>query len=157
MVAIAIVADRTLKQIQSSSAALRSELLLREGLLDRLRLDLYRSSIDIHDYLIEPDPAQARRRRRELERLRNETTAVLSDYRHGLPDEEAAPVAELEQDMVEYWKALQPIFRAGIRRRCANRETPTCAAKFCRGISNCSGSRAGSRKDRRKISRCCGQ
>ncbi len=111
MVAIAIVADRTLKQIQASSAALRSELLLREGLLDRLRLDLYRSSIDIHDYLIDPDPAQARRRRRELERLRNETTAVLNDYRKGLPDEEAAPVAELDQDMVEYWKALQPVFR----------------------------------------------
>jgi len=111
MVAIAIVADRTLKQIQASSAALRSELLLREGLLDRLRLDLYRSSIDIHDYLIDPDPAQARRRRRELERLRNETTAVLNEYRQGLPGEEAAPVAELEQDMSEYWRALQPIFR----------------------------------------------
>jgi signal transduction histidine kinase len=111
MVAIAIVADRTLKQIQASSATLRSELLLREGLLDRLRLDLYRSSIDIHDYLIDSDPAQARRRRRELERLRNETTAVLNQYKQGLPDLEAAPVAELEQDMAQYWRALQPIFR----------------------------------------------
>ena len=44
MVAIAIVADRTLKQIQAGSAALRSELLLRRGLIDRLRLGLYRSS-----------------------------------------------------------------------------------------------------------------
>jgi signal transduction histidine kinase len=111
MVAIAIVADRTLKQIQAGSAALRSELLLREGLLDRLRLGLYRSSIEIHDYLIDPDPGQARRRRRELERLRSETTEVLNQYREGLPDEEAAPVGELEKDLVEYWRALQPIFR----------------------------------------------
>jgi signal transduction histidine kinase len=110
MVASAIVADRTLKQIEANTAVLRNELLRREGLLDRLRLGLYHSSIDIHDYLIEPDAAQTRRRRRDLERLRNETTATLRQFEEGLAPEDSGPVRELDQDLAEYWRALQPIF-----------------------------------------------
>jgi len=89
MVVIAINANRTLKQIETSNAALRQELLGRERLLHRLRLDLYRSSIVIRDYLLDPEPSQADRRRRDLEGIRNEIDAVLGQYKGSLTREES--------------------------------------------------------------------
>lgn len=109
MVAIAIVADRTLKQIETSNAALRTELLRREALLDRLRLGLYRSSIEIHDYLIDPDPAQVLRRRGALERLRSDTTGFLRQFEQGVGPDNRAAVHELESDLADYWRALRPV------------------------------------------------
>jgi hypothetical protein len=57
MILVAVSANRALNRIEDSSRQIRRGFLERDDLLDRLRANLYRSSIDIRDYLLHADPA----------------------------------------------------------------------------------------------------
>src|ERR1700689_5469984 len=66
-------AGRALDHIQMATATIRKEIVRRDDLLDGIRTDLFRSNIDIRDYLTERDPQQAAAQQIDLERRRDET------------------------------------------------------------------------------------
>src|ERR1700726_1105247 len=72
MIVIASSANRALERSEASNVSIRQEFLQRDAVLDRLRSDLYRSSIDVRDYLLNTDPQLAERRRAEVLKTENE-------------------------------------------------------------------------------------
>jgi signal transduction histidine kinase len=109
MIVIAYSANRALERIEASNVSIRQELLQRDAILDRLRSDLYRSSIDVRDYLLNTDPQLAERRRAEVLKTENEMAAALQQYRKRLPPEESAAVDELRRDLNSYFSAVEPV------------------------------------------------
>src|SRR5580693_4293697 len=98
MILVAVNANRALDRIEASSGQIRRGFLRRDELLDRLRANLYRSSIDLRDYLLHADPQLADRRRAEIQRTQEEVTADLREYRQGAPPTEGSAVDELRRD-----------------------------------------------------------
>src|SRR5579872_2260703 len=80
MVLIASSASRALGRIESSNAQIRQGFLQRDELLNRLRNELYRSSIDVRDYLMHADPQLAELRRAEIQRTQREMDAAIEQY-----------------------------------------------------------------------------
>jgi hypothetical protein len=119
MIVIATSANRTLERIEASNVGIRQEFLQRDAILDRLRSDLYRSSIDVRDYLLNTDPQLAERRRAEVLKTENEMAAALQQYRKNLPPEESAAVDELLRDLNSYFSAVAPVLHwdAEMRRK----------------------------------------
>jgi len=109
MILVAVNASRALNRIETSSAEIRRGFLRRDDLLNRLRADLYRSSIDLRDYLLHADPNLADTRRAEIERTAQEVSADLRDYRHDAPPTEAAAVDELQRDVDIYFSLVAPV------------------------------------------------
>jgi len=109
MILVAVNASRALNRIETSSAEIRRGFLRRDDLLNRLRADLYRPSIDLRDYLLHADPNLADTRRAEIERTAQEVSADLRDYRHDAPPTEAAAVDELQRDVDIYFSLVAPV------------------------------------------------
>jgi signal transduction histidine kinase len=109
MMVIASSANRALERTEASNVGIRQEFLQRDAILDRLRSDLYRSSIDVRDYLLNTDPQLAERRRAEVLKTENEMAAALQQYRKNLPPEESAAVDELLRDLNLYFSAVEPV------------------------------------------------
>ena len=83
--------------------------LQRDELLNRLRAALYRSGIDLRDYLMHTDPERAEQRRSEILQSQQEIDAALRQYRRDLPPEEAGPVDELQRDVAGYFELITPV------------------------------------------------
>src|SRR5580704_1334197 len=81
MILVAVSANRALNRIEESSRLIRHGFLERDDLLDRLRANLYRSSIDLRDYLLHADPQLADTRRAEIQHTAQEIAAGLQRYR----------------------------------------------------------------------------
>src|ERR1700722_10653632 len=96
MLLVAVNANRALNRIEASSAQIRRGFLRRDELLDRLRANLYRSSIDLRDFLLHADPQLADTRRAEIQHTQQEISSDLHDYLHDTPPSEAAAVGELQ-------------------------------------------------------------
>ena len=111
MMVIASSANRTLARIETGNVAIRQEFLERDHLLARLRSDLYRSSLDVRDYLLNTDPGLAEQRRLEVLKTETQMDAALERYRSNLPDEEVAAVEELQRDLRLYYAAVAPVLR----------------------------------------------
>lgn len=109
MVLIASNASRALGRIEASNAQIRQGFLQRDELLNRLRSELYRSGIDVRDYLMHADPKLAELRRTEIERTQKEMDAAIEQYRKDRPPEEAAAVDELRRDLNEYFSLVEPV------------------------------------------------
>jgi signal transduction histidine kinase len=109
MVLIASNASRALGRIEASNAQIRQGFLERDELLNRLRSELYRSGMDVRDYLIHADPQLAELRRAEVQRTQKEMDAAIEQYRKDRPPEEAAPVDELRRDLDEYFSLVEPV------------------------------------------------
>src|SRR6202050_2223595 len=103
MILVAVNASRALNRIEASSAQIRRGFLRRDELLDRLRANLYRSSIDLRDYLLHADPQLAERRLAEIQHTQQEVTADLREYRQGAPATEVPAVDELRRDVEIYF------------------------------------------------------
>ncbi len=56
MIVIASSANRAVARIETGNVAIRRQFLERDHLLAHLRSDLYRSSLDVRDYLLNTDP-----------------------------------------------------------------------------------------------------
>jgi signal transduction histidine kinase len=108
MILVASNADRALKRVEETNTEIRRGFLRRDDALNRLRSDLYRSGVEIRDYLLHADPAVAERRRGDLERTRREMNVALGECRKDLPSEEIPAVNELERDVADYWSAVEP-------------------------------------------------
>ncbi len=109
MVLIASSASRALGRIEESNAQIRNGFLQRDELLNRLRNEMYRSSIDVRDYLIHADPQLAESRRAEIQRTQKEMDAAIEQYRKDRPPEEAAAVDQLRRDLNEYFSLVEPV------------------------------------------------
>ncbi len=109
MLLVAVNANRALDRIEASSGRIRRGFLRRDELLDRLRANLYRSSIDLRDYLLHADPQLAERRRGEIQHTEQEIAADLREYRQGAPSTEAAAVDELRRDVDIYYGLVAPV------------------------------------------------
>lgn len=122
MIVIASSANRTLARIEAGNVTIRREFLERDALLDGLRSDLYRSSLDIRDYLLNPDPRMAEQRRNEVLKTEAEMDRALEQYGKNLPRAELAVVQELQRDLRLYYAAVEPVLRwdAETRRRQGN-------------------------------------
>ncbi len=104
-------ADRALNDIQTSNAAIRKEMDQRDDVLDGLRSDLFRSNIDIRDYLLNPDPQLVGVQRSELENRRDETNQRLSQFLSSQAPTEAGKGRELQSALTEYWNTINPVLQ----------------------------------------------
>jgi signal transduction histidine kinase len=109
MILVAVSANRALDRIETSSAQIRRGFLQRDELLNRLRTDLYRSSIDLRDYLLHADEELAARRRVEIQHSEQEVTAGLRQYRKDAPPREAAAIDQLQRDVNLYFGLIDPV------------------------------------------------
>jgi|SRR5579863_5311713 len=109
MVLIAYSASHALERIEFTNSEIRSGYLQRDDLLNRLRAALYRSGIDLRDYLLHPDPQPAERRRAEIFVSHQEMNTAIQQYRRGLPAEEAPAVDELQRDVNDYFAMVAPV------------------------------------------------
>jgi signal transduction histidine kinase len=108
MIVLAVNATSAMSRIETANAQVRRKFLERDDLLDRLRGDLFRSGIDLRDYLLHSDPQLAERRRADILRTHQEMSAAVSHYRTGLSPEELAAVDELQRDLDQYFAIIQP-------------------------------------------------
>jgi signal transduction histidine kinase len=109
MMLVAISANRALNRIEESSGRIRRGFLERDDLLDRLRANLYRSSIDLRDYLLHADPQLAERRRAEIQHTEQDVAGGLRQYRKDAPVQETAAVNELQRDVDIYFSLVEPV------------------------------------------------
>jgi len=119
MILLAANATGAMARIETANAQIRTKFLERDDLLDRLRIDLFRSGIDLRDYLLHADPQLAERRRADILRAQEEMFAAVRHYRTGLAPEELAAVDELQRDLDQYFAVTQPalVWDADSRRR----------------------------------------
>ena len=118
MAVMAIDASISLRDIEVTTAALRTESRERDGLLDQLRADIYRSATVVRDYLLELDGARAESQKTELELLRTRIDDTLRSYEQKLPDTEKDAFKDLRSRAESYWKSLAPALQwdASLRR-----------------------------------------
>jgi len=109
MVLIASSASSALARIEASNAQIRQGFLQRDELLNRLRSELYRSGIDVRDYLIHADPKLAELRRAEIQRTQQQMDTAIEQYRKDRPAEEGVAVDELRRDLNEYFSLIEPV------------------------------------------------
>jgi signal transduction histidine kinase len=117
MVLIAYSAGHALQRIEATNSQIRQGYLQRDDLLNRLRAALYRSGIDLRDYLLHPDPQPAERRRAEIFSTHQEMNNALKQYRRGLPPEETGAVDELQRDVDDYFDMVSPVLTWDAERR----------------------------------------
>lgn len=108
MILLAVNATGAMARIEAANAQIRRKFLERDALLDRLRNDLFRSGIDLRDYLMHSDPQLAERRRADILEAQLEMAAAVSHYRTGLPREETAALDELQRDLDQYFAVTRP-------------------------------------------------
>lgn len=108
MAGMAIDSTTSLRHIEVSTAALRAESRRRDGLLDQLRADLYRSATVVRDHLLELDDGRAEAQKAELGLLRTRIDKVLDTYEQNLPDGEREIVRGLRGRFQSYWRSLAP-------------------------------------------------
>jgi signal transduction histidine kinase len=108
MILLAANATTAMSRIETANAEIRSKFLERDDLLDRLRSDLFRSGIDLRDYLLHSDPQLAERRRADILRTQQEMSAAVRQYRTGLAHEELAAVDVLQRDLDQYFAVTRP-------------------------------------------------
>jgi signal transduction histidine kinase len=111
MAVMAIDATTSLRVVEVTTAALRTESRKRNGLLDQLRTDIYRSATVVRDYLLERDGARAESHKAELELLRTRIDDTLHIYEQKLPDTEKAAFQDLRSRLESYWNSLEPALK----------------------------------------------
>ena len=108
MAVMAVDATRSLRDVEVTTAVLRTESRNRDGLLDQLRADIYRSATVVRDYLLELDGARAESQKAELELLRARIDDNLRIYELDLPDIEKDGFQDLRSRIASYWKSMAP-------------------------------------------------
>lgn len=112
-----IDAVRVLRDIQQRNDEIRSQFLERSRLLNRIWSDLYLSGTYVRDYLLEPDVAMAETHRSTLDRTRQDMAAALKAYGRLRSAEEVLPLQNLDLELEEYWRVLQPVMQWDAKER----------------------------------------
>jgi signal transduction histidine kinase len=109
MVLIAANADRTLRSLQIRNQALRDDFIRRDGLLDRLRLELYQSSINLNNCLFDSTPSHEARNRQLLETTWHGIGDTLGNLQSTLDGEQTDRLKRLEQVFATFRDGIEPI------------------------------------------------
>jgi signal transduction histidine kinase len=99
---------RVLQTIQKRNDAIRQDFLARNRLLNQIRSDLYLSATYVRDYLLEPENAKAESQRTSLDRIRLDMETALQEYGALLGRSEINPLRNLQEQLREYWRVLEP-------------------------------------------------
>jgi signal transduction histidine kinase len=108
MAVMAIDTTRSLRDVEVTTAALRTDSRKRDSLLGQLRLDIFRSSTVVSDYLLEPDGARAASQKVEMKLLHARIDDILFSYEQKLPDSEKDAFKDMRGQVESYWKSLAP-------------------------------------------------
>src|SRR5579862_4842390 len=120
MILVAVSANHALDRIEVSSGEIRHIFLQRDELLDRIRTDLYRTSIDLRDYLLHADNQLAERRRSDIMRTEQDVRQSLLNYRKDAPAREIQTVDQFERDINSYFALIDPVLGWDSETRHAN-------------------------------------
>jgi signal transduction histidine kinase len=101
---------QALRDIQTSNDEMREDFLQRTRLLERIRGDVYVSGTYVRDYLLEPESGKAEGHRYSLLESRKDMDSALAEYRARLNTRERQPFQVLTDELVDYWKLLEPVF-----------------------------------------------
>ena len=101
---------QTIRRIQKSNDDIREDFLSRTKVLEQIRSDLYLSGTYVRDYLLEPESQKAESHRASLLDTRNDMDAALRNYKALLNQAESRPFGVLTQELIVYWKVLEPVF-----------------------------------------------
>ena len=111
-------AVQVLHRIEGSNDEIRRDFLARNNALLEIRSDLYLSGTYLRDYVLDPDPAAAAGHLAALNRVRDHIATHLRDYERGLRPEEADAFHGLRDEIGNYWRAMDPVFRwSAVERR----------------------------------------
>ena len=110
-------AMKVFREMQDRNDAIRQDYLSRNRLLNQIRSDLYLSGTYVRDYLLEPDPENAERHLKSLQKSRRDMNSALEIYASLLNPDEAAPFGSLQSEIGRYWDVLEPVMRWDARRR----------------------------------------
>jgi signal transduction histidine kinase len=108
MAIMRIDATRSLRGVEMTTAALRTESRERDALLDQLRADIYRSSTVERDYLLDVNESRAVNQKAELESLHARIDNTLRIYEQNVPESEKDTVTDMRRQVESYWKSLAP-------------------------------------------------
>jgi signal transduction histidine kinase len=108
MAVMAIDATRSLRSVEVTPAALRTESRGRDSLLDQVRVDIYRSATIERDYLMELDGARAESQKADLKLLDTRIEDTLRTYQQKLPASEKDAFEDLHRGVESYWKSASP-------------------------------------------------
>jgi len=109
MLLIALSANRALGRIEAGNSQIRRGFLERDDLLNRIRNQLYRTNIDMRDYLLHADPKLAEQRRAEIQQTYRDMSAAIAQYRKELAPGDNATLDELQRDVEQYFAIIQPV------------------------------------------------
>jgi signal transduction histidine kinase len=110
-------AVRALSLLQSSNETILKQFLSRQTRLDQLRAAIYLSGTYIRDYLLEPDPNKAERSRLALADTQQQIQRLLSRRGSGPDDRNWDMQRDLQRKIMEYWRALDPVFKWSVQQR----------------------------------------
>src|ERR1051326_2163966 len=99
MLLLAVNVTTAMTRIEAANSQIRRKFLERDDLLQQLRGELFRSGIDLRDYLVHADPQLAERRRADIVQTQQEISDAVRHYRSGLSAAELAAVNELQRDL----------------------------------------------------------
>lgn len=108
MALIAVDSGWSLRDAETTSAAVRLESRARDALMDQLRTDIYQSGTVVRDYLLELDDSRAQAQKTELVQLRARIATTLSAYEKRGPASEQAAFHGLRDHVGTYWRSLTP-------------------------------------------------
>ncbi|MDQ1470244.1 MAG: hypothetical protein QOJ99_1724 [Bryobacterales bacterium] len=110
-------AVRILHSIETRSDSIRKDFVERNRLLNQIRSDLYLSGTWVRDYVLEPDAALAQSHLAKLSAARGEIASRLKTYGRLLSPSESVPFQNLEGELSEYWRLLEPVMKWDMERR----------------------------------------
>lgn len=105
----ALASLRTMHRVRDESAKIRDRFLARNRLLNDLRSQLYLSGTAARDFLLDPDNRNAAEHQRHLDETRRAAEKLLNAYRASAETAEMRALDDLENQLRQYWNALQPM------------------------------------------------
>jgi signal transduction histidine kinase len=110
MVVAGINSIQVLHYIEVGNRQITQSYLVRHHTLDRIRTTVYLSGTMVRDYLLDPNPKDARAHLAHLKKLHQEMESALKSYSAAQMPEEAPLVRELTAELYQYWNDLSPTF-----------------------------------------------
>ena len=103
-------AMQVFREMQDRNDVIR-EVSSRNRILNQIRSDLYLSGTYVRDYVLEPDPENAERHLKSLQKTRRDMGSALEKYASLLGSGEPANFRSLEAEIRRYWNVLEPVMR----------------------------------------------
>lgn len=115
-----IDALRILRQFRQRDDQIRQHFLLRNRLLNDIRSGVYLSGTYVRDYLLDPDPGRAEGFGASLAEVRTQMESDLKWYSSEVEPVERADFSALEQQLMRYWAAIDPVLQWSPAKRQSN-------------------------------------